>query len=279
MSRQKHVRRARLGRFRKSSRFLAFLAAQGARLASSATGLTVALVHTSNNDATGVLTATSVPGDGNTVTIGTKTYAFKTALTSPAVANEVLIELTASDSLDNLIAAIGAGSGAGTKYGTGTTANADATAAAGAGDTVNVTAKAHGTDGNLVATTRVGSPLSWGAATLAGGVTEAFGPTISASTHGLKTGDGPFVLTAATTLPTGYVAGKESWVIKVDADTFKLSGSAHETATGQGIQTFGSAGVGTLTLKRPVTKEGILNLLRRNTAREIATATDIDALR
>jgi len=77
-----------------------------------------------------VITSTGVAiTDGDTITVGTQTYTFKTTLsTGPAVANEVLIGASASASLDNLKLAINAGSGAGTNYGTGTTANTTATA-------------------------------------------------------------------------------------------------------------------------------------------------------
>jgi hypothetical protein len=121
--------------------------------------------------ATGTLTATGNPSNNDTVTIGSRTYTFKTSLTPTA--GEVLIGGSASASLDNLIAAINGGAGAGTAYASGTTVHADVEAAAGTGDTVDVTAKVNGTAGNSIASTESSTSLSWGAATLAGGVNVA----------------------------------------------------------------------------------------------------------
>ena len=64
--------------------------------------------------------------DGDTVTLGTQTYTFKTALTGAA--NEVLVGAINDDSVWNLTCAINAGTGEGVLYGTGTTANASASA-------------------------------------------------------------------------------------------------------------------------------------------------------
>lgn len=58
--------------------------------------------------------------NNDTVTVGSVTYTFKTALTSPAVAGEVLIGADAESTAENLIAAINGEEGAGTTYSTGT---------------------------------------------------------------------------------------------------------------------------------------------------------------
>lgn len=114
------------------------------------------------------LSSTNQPATNDTVTIGTHVYTFKTALTSPAVANEVLIGANQTASLANLAAAINGTGTAGTQYGTGTVANTQVTAVV-VGATVVVTAIVAGTSGNLIATTEVGTNSSWGAATLASG--------------------------------------------------------------------------------------------------------------
>src|SRR5690606_6029630 len=80
--------------------------------------------------AEGELTLNSAPSDGDTVTIGTQTYTFKTSLTSPSAANEVLIGADEIVSASNLAAAINrgvnsAGLGAGEVYGSLTPRNAD----------------------------------------------------------------------------------------------------------------------------------------------------------
>ena len=117
--------------------------------------------------ATGVLTLTGNALNSQTVTIDTKVYTFQTTLTN--VDGNVLIGATASDSLDNLIAAITLGAGAGTTYATSTTEHPTVTAAAGAGDTMDVTAKTAGTSGNSIATTETLTNGSWANATLTGG--------------------------------------------------------------------------------------------------------------
>jgi hypothetical protein len=117
--------------------------------------------------ASGTLTLTANAANNETVTVGTKTYTFQTALTN--VNGNVLIGASASDSLDNLIAAINLGAGSGTLYAAATTANGLASAAAGAGDTMTVTALKSGTFGNTIATTETMTDGSFGAATLTGG--------------------------------------------------------------------------------------------------------------
>ena len=118
--------------------------------------------------ATGILTATGNFSNGDTVTTGSKTYTFQTVLTN--VDGNVLIGATASDSLDNLIAAINLGAGSGTVYAAATTSNTFVSAAAGAGDTMDATALTAGAAGNLIATTETSANASWGGATLSGGL-------------------------------------------------------------------------------------------------------------
>lgn len=132
------------------------------------TDLTVANATQAAVAATGVLTLAGNAVAAETVTIGAKTYTWRASVTTTA--NEVKIGDTASDSIDNLIAAITAGAGSGTVYGSDTTANAQATAAVGAGDTMGVTALTAGTAGNSIATTETMTAGSFAAATLTGGL-------------------------------------------------------------------------------------------------------------
>ncbi len=104
--------------------------------------------------------------DTETVIIGSTMYTFKTAV---ANAYDVKIAANASDTIDNLIAAIMAGAGAGDKYGTGTEAHPDVTAAAGDGDTMVVTAKVAGASGNLIGTFKNSLVAAWGAEHLVNG--------------------------------------------------------------------------------------------------------------
>jgi hypothetical protein len=121
--------------------------------------------------ATGTLTATGNFANGETVNAGGKTYVFQTVLTN--VDGNVLIGATASDSLDNLIAAINLGAGSGTLYAAATTANTFVSALAGAGDTMVVSAKIGGLAGNAYVTTDTAVNASWGSATLTGGANSA----------------------------------------------------------------------------------------------------------
>ena len=157
---------------------------------------------TADVSATGVLTAAANPADGSTVTVGTTVYTFESGTIDAAY--EVLIGATASDSLDNLIAAVNGAAGEGTLYGTGTEANPDATAAAGAGDTVDFTAIASGTAGNSVATTEVSGQLSFAAATLLGG-TNGLIEVASDLTTETPTGDNPTLVVVGFQFDTADV--------------------------------------------------------------------------
>lgn len=136
----------------------------------AATGTLTLTGNAVNPAATGTLTLLGNLADGNTVTIGTKTYTFQTVLTN--IDGNVLIGAFAWDSIDNLISAINLAAGAGTTYAAATTLHPTVTAVAGAGDTLEATAKVLGVSGNSIVTTAVSGAASWGAASLTGGVTE-----------------------------------------------------------------------------------------------------------
>lgn len=126
--------------------------------------------------AKGTLTsdATNV-SDGDTVVCGATggtsiTYRFKTALLAPY---DVLIGANAAGSLVNLKKAINGTGTAGTDYANGTLVNPDIIAAAITSTTLVVWFRTLGTAGNSYTTTETSSHLSWGGATLAGGVTAA----------------------------------------------------------------------------------------------------------
>jgi len=124
--------------------------------------------------ASGTLTFAGNAGNGETVTIGAKTYTFQTVLTD--VNGNVFIGASASDSLDNLIAAIMLGAGSGVSYAAATTLHPTATAVAGTGDTLVATAKTGGTGGNALVSTSTVTGGTWGAVTLTGGITGAAPP-------------------------------------------------------------------------------------------------------
>jgi len=118
------------------------------------------------------LTLTGNVTAADTVVIGTTTYTFVNDLTTDT-AYMVVKGATASDTLDNLIAAINKAAGESVTYGTGTVAHPLVTATAGAGDTMLVTAKVKGTAYNTTPTTNPidsGSKIGWGDTTLKGGI-------------------------------------------------------------------------------------------------------------
>jgi len=121
---------------------------------------TVARVHnlTSTNaldvTAAGTLTLTGQPANTETVTIDTKVYTFQTVLTD--VDGNVLIGAAATNTIDNLIAAINLAAGGGATYAASTTAGtAGVSAVAGAGDTMTLYAL------TAVATTETAANTAW----------------------------------------------------------------------------------------------------------------------
>ena len=112
---------------------------------------------------------------GDTVTVGTQTYSFVSALGAPPAGGiQVLVGSTNANSLANLTNAINGGTGAGITYvyGSGATANSQATAVAGQ-SSVALTAITKGTAGNSIAlaTTGSGADTFNGATFMAGGAT------------------------------------------------------------------------------------------------------------
>lgn len=118
--------------------------------------------------ATNILQLSALPLNGETVTVGAKTYTFNTVLGG---ANSILIGATSLDSLTNLTDAINAGAGIGTRYGTGTTINLSAFAQLGP-TASDLTAQAivNGAAGNTIASTETCTNGVWqNGATFTGG--------------------------------------------------------------------------------------------------------------
>jgi hypothetical protein len=114
--------------------------------------------------ATGLITSdATAPDDGDTVTIEGKTYTFKTTLSSPAQMNEVLIGASAAAALDNLKIAINASGGTeGTEYSVGTTAHSLVTATTNTNTTQLVEARQFGTAANEYSLAETSAHLAWG---------------------------------------------------------------------------------------------------------------------
>lgn len=125
-----------------------------------------AIVSSSASDTVGfgTLTLTGLPLDTETTTIGSKVYTWQDELTD--VDGNVHIAANASDSIDNLIAAIMLGAGAGTAYAASMTAGDDVVATVGAGDTMLV----YDEQSDALATTETLTNGSWGAAIITAGV-------------------------------------------------------------------------------------------------------------
>jgi len=262
----RYVRRRAFSRLPRSKKLLAWLGAQSTRLIGSVTSDTFVTVA---REATGILTLTGQPLNNETVVIDAKTYTFQTTLTD--VDGNVLIGAAATNSIDNLIAAITLGAGAGTTYATSTTLHPTVTAAAGAGDTMDATAKLAGTAGNSLATTETLTNGSWGNATLTGGVTSN---NLTAASHGISEGEGAYRLTTAGTLPGGLALLQDYWVTVVDTNTVAL-----KTGSPAGvIATITTEGSGVHTIAKAANSEGIFDILRRNKPEAVEAATDIDDL-
>lgn len=157
------------------------------------TGSNAAVGVTGVVNATGTLTLSGNAVAAETVTIGGTVYTFIATLTTTG--NQVKIAGSASDTIDNLIAAINKATGDGVQYSYNTAKNLFVTAAAGAGDTMVVTAIQAGADGNGIATTETMSAGSWGAVTLTGGVSGkllvSVDATITADTAATATAAAP----------------------------------------------------------------------------------------
>lgn len=116
---------------------------------------------------TGTLTSTgTAPADGDTVTIGSVTYRFKT---TPAQAYDVAIGASAAVALDNLKAAVNGTGTPGTEYYAGTQAHPLVTATTNT-DTTQVFDSRFKAITNSIATTETSGQLSFGGATLASGL-------------------------------------------------------------------------------------------------------------
>lgn len=120
--------------------------------------------------ATGTLTCDGTnPTSLQTVTIGSKTYTFRSALTP--LEGEVLLGVGTTGfttTLQNLVDAINHTGTPGTQYSCAA-AHPTVSAARTSTTVVEVTARVSGTTGNLIATTEASSRLSWAAAKLTGG--------------------------------------------------------------------------------------------------------------
>lgn len=113
----------------------------------------------------GKLSFSADPADGDTFTIGNKTYTFQDTLTD--VDGNIKISGLLFNTLQHTVEAINLLTGAGTNYAASTTLNPDVTAEIGGpGNVVTVSAKIFGVAPSKIPTTEVSATLSWGNSTL-----------------------------------------------------------------------------------------------------------------
>lgn len=146
--------------------------------------------------------------DGDTVTIGTIVYRFKDTI---AQAYDVLRGSDAATSLDNLKLAINGSGTMGTTYFAGTLPHPQVIATTNTDTTQLIVARVTGTDGsaitttvgNAIVTTETSAHLSWGAATMAGGVA---GSRLMNNTITFAAGSGFYPLPAPNVFASGLYA-------------------------------------------------------------------------
>jgi hypothetical protein len=115
------------------------------------------------------LTASANPANGDTVTLGTKVYTFQTVLTN--VDGNVKLGATAALTLQNLFCAVNLNGGVpGTDYAAAMTQHPTVYAETLTPTVIRVRAKTGGTAGNAIASTKTGTALAFGGATLSNGV-------------------------------------------------------------------------------------------------------------
>lgn len=267
----RHVRHRKRSRLRRSVDFKAFLAALQAVL--NATGAAAVFTCTAVvlTAASRILTSSAI-ANGDTVTVGGKTYTFQDTLTN--VANNVKRSGTLATDLANLAAAINAGAGSGTAYAALTVANANVSAVSDA-TTLTATALVAGAAGNAIVCTETSGTSAWASGTLTGGLDAVQPAFITKATHGFDVGDGPFLASnSGGALPSGLVIDTLYWAVSVPtANTLGLSTSRNGAAI-----TLTTPGTGTNTLTKASSLDAVFQLLKRYRPETVVAATDVDTL-
>jgi hypothetical protein len=118
--------------------------------------------------ATVTLTSTGQPSTSETLTLGTQVYTLRSG-TNTLLPNEIRIGAAATDTLDNIKAAVNNGAGEGVTYGLGTPKNNDVFAGPKTATTIVFYARQPGTVGNSIVSTETLTTNAFGAGTLTGG--------------------------------------------------------------------------------------------------------------
>jgi hypothetical protein len=126
--------------------------------------------------ASGSISFSGNPADGDTVTIGATTYTFKTDMAS---ANDIKLGGSQTDSISTLVKVINGTGASGTDYFAGTTTPNASASAASSGSEVTISAKTAGAAGNSVVLAATGSAMSASGSTLEGGSLSNVLPTVA----------------------------------------------------------------------------------------------------
>lgn len=118
--------------------------------------------------ATVTLTSTGNALTSETVTLGTQVYTLRSG-TNTLLPNEIRLGATASDTLDNIKAAVNNAAGEGVTYGLGTQKNLDVFAGPKTATTIVFYARRPGAIGNGLVSTETLTTNAFGAGTLTGG--------------------------------------------------------------------------------------------------------------
>lgn len=205
---------------------------QSTAMASGAMGVDPATFLVMTSTGAAAATGTVTVGGGNaeaddTVTIGTRTYTYKTALsTGPTVANEILIGADATASAANLVAAVMGATGEGSTYSTGTLPHPQVSAANTAG-VVTFTSLLLGIPGNSLALAKDGTNLTVSGATLTGGTN---GTVLVEDTHytmNFDTGFLSFINPSPGSTVNGTADIVVNYGIRASTRTVVLSGNSH----------------------------------------------------
>lgn len=201
---------------------------RGADAAAAATN-TIAAVNGTGSVATGLLTFTTAPADGDTVRIRNFVYTFRTSLVGrQSEPRQVFIGASVTTARNNLVSAInGTAAGNGVAYSLATVKSIYFTAGASG---ANMTATSISETGSVAQyiTTAVSTHISWGAAALV----SAGGPGI---TDGLGTVAHPDVVASAATsnvTMTARVAGVAGNAIATTETSANLSFTGGTLASG-----------------------------------------------
>lgn len=128
---------------------------------------------------TTTLTSSSTASDGETFTVGSRTYTLKTTLTGAA--NEILIGAAATNTLDNIKSAINGTGTPGTDYSAATVRNPDVTAGAKNATTLVIASTDTNANG-VLASTETMANFAFTGATLSAGTLGSLSPGTATAT-------------------------------------------------------------------------------------------------